>query len=124
MSYTGSQAAMLARPGAPQVQPSAPLLLRSAEARALLPGQFDAAAEQAAQAFERLIETVLASAPEEAAIRRLGQALAHTVRQVNVLQRHTAVDLGRALVQVRRSLDEREREEAVRLRHIAACARR
>ena len=101
-----------------------PALVRGAAARAVVPGQADPAAEKAAEAFERLLELVLATAPEESAIRRLGRALAHTVRQVNVLEQRVAVDLGHALVRVRRTLDEREREESVRLRRIAARARR
>jgi V/A-type H+-transporting ATPase subunit D len=101
-----------------------PALVRGAAARAVVPGQSDPAAEKAAEAFERLLELVLATAPEESAIRRLGRALAHTVRQVNVLEQRVAVDLGHALVRVRRTLDEREREESVRLRRIAARARR
>jgi len=101
-----------------------PALVRGAAARAMVPGQADPAAEKAAEAFERLLELVLATAPEESAIRRLGRALAHTVRQVNVLEQRVAVDLGHALVRVRRTLDEREREESVRLRRIAARARR
>jgi V/A-type H+-transporting ATPase subunit D len=101
-----------------------PTLVRGAAARALVPGQFDPAAEKAALAFEHLLETLLATAPEEFAIRQLGRALAHTVRQVNVLEQRVAVDLSRARVHVRRTLDEREREEAVRLRRIAAQARR
>jgi V/A-type H+-transporting ATPase subunit D len=101
-----------------------PALVRGAAARAVVPGQADPAAEKAAEAFEQLLELVLATAPEESAIRRLGRALAHTVRQVNVLEQRVAVDLGHALVRVRRTLDEREREESVRLRRIAARARR
>jgi len=101
-----------------------PTLVRDAAARALVPGQFDPAAEKAARAFERLLETVLATAPEEFAMRQLGRALAHTVRQVNVLEQRVAVDLARARVRVRRTLDEREREEAVRLRRIVARTRR
>jgi len=101
-----------------------PTLVRGAAARALVPGQYEPAAEKAARAFERLIETVLATAPEEYAIRRLGRALAHTVRQVNVLEQRVAVDLARTRVRVRRTLDEREREESVRLRRIVARARR
>jgi len=101
-----------------------PTLVRGTAARALVPGQFDPAAEKAALAFEHLLETVLATAPEEFAIRQLGRALARTVRQVNVLEQRVAVDLARARMHVRRTLDEREREEAVRLRRIAARARR
>lgn len=81
-----------------------------------MPRQFDPAAEKAAQAFERLLEIVLATAPEDFTIRQLGRTLARTVRQVNVLKQRVAVDLARARVHVRRTLDEREREEAVRLR--------
>jgi V/A-type H+-transporting ATPase subunit D len=95
-------------------------LVRSPAARAWAPGQADPAAGDAARAFERLLELVLAAAPEESAIRRLGRELAHTVRQVNVLERRVAVDLRRSLVRVRRTLDEREREESSRLRHIVA----
>ena len=46
------------------------------------------------------------------------------MRQVNVLEQRVALDLARTLVRVRRTLDEREREECVRLRRIAARARR
>jgi V/A-type H+/Na+-transporting ATPase subunit D len=101
-----------------------PTLVRGAAARALVPGQYDPTVEKAARAFESLLETVLATAPEEFTMRQLGRALARTVRQVNVLEQRVAVDLGRRRVQVRRTLDEREREEAVRLRRIAARARR
>lgn len=101
-----------------------PPLVRGTAARALVPGQFDPAAEKAALAFESLLETVLAAAPEEFAIRQLGRALARTVRQVNVLEQRVAVDLAHARAHVRRTLDEREREEAVRLRRIAAQTRR
>jgi vacuolar-type H+-ATPase subunit D/Vma8 len=100
-----------------------PTLVRGAAARAMVPGQSEPATTNAAQAFERLLEIVLATAPEEFAIRQLGRALAHTVRQVNVLEQRVTVDLRRALIHVRRTLDEREREEAVRLRHIAARTR-
>jgi V/A-type H+/Na+-transporting ATPase subunit D len=101
-----------------------PMLVRGPAARAMVPGQFDPAAEQAAQAFERLLETLLATAPEDFAMRQLGRELARTVRQVNVLEQRVAVDLTRARIHVRRTLDEREREEAIRLRRIAAPARR
>ncbi len=102
---------------------STPALVRSVAARAWVPGQFDPAAQAAAQAFERLLDLVLETAPEEAAIRKLGRELARTVRKVNVLEQRVAVDLRAALVRVRRTLDEREREEATRLRRIAAHRR-
>ena len=119
-----SRVVQMATPApAPSAGVAAPTLLRDAAARSLVPGQYEPAAGIAAQAFERLLEILLATAPEEFAIRRLGRELAHTVRQVNVLEQRVAVDLARARVRVRRTLDEREREEAVRLRRIAAHAR-
>ena len=110
--------------GAPPAGAAAPTLVRDAAARALVPGQYEPAAGVAAQAFERLLEVLLATAPEEFAIRRLGRELAQTVRLVNVLEQRVAVELTRMRVQVRRTLDEREREEAVRLRRIAARTHR
>jgi V/A-type H+/Na+-transporting ATPase subunit D len=95
-------------------------LVRDAAARGWWPGQLSGEALPAARAFERLIESVLASAAEEAAIQRLSEQLARTVRQVNVLEQKFAVELRQALTRTRRTLDEREREEALRLRRIAA----
>jgi V/A-type H+-transporting ATPase subunit D len=48
-------------------------------------------------------------------LRRLGTALAQTTRQVNRLERRVAPGLRRQASQVRAALDEREREEHVRL---------
>lgn len=51
-------------------------------------------------------------------IRRLGQALAQTSRQVNTLERRVASVLRRQISVVRRALEEREREERLRLKHL------
>lgn len=108
----------------PEPAHSAPPARRSIAARGWVPGQFEPAADDAARALESLVEQVLAAAPEEAAIRRLGRELERTVRQVNMLERRVAVDLRHTLRRLRATLDEREREAAMRLRRIAASRQR
>ena len=51
-------------------------------------------------------------------IRRLGEALAQTSRQVNSLDRRVAPDLRAQMATMRRTLEEREREERLRLKHL------
>ena len=73
---------------------------------------------RAATEFERLTELLLDAAPREMLIRRLGEALSQTSRQVNTLERRVAPELRRDMAGVRRTLDEREREERLRLKHL------
>ncbi len=76
------------------------------------------AAAVAATHFEQLLELVLASLPKEQLVRRLGTALSKTTRQVNTLQLQVEPKLSTELRQVRAMLEERERDERSRLRHI------
>jgi V/A-type H+/Na+-transporting ATPase subunit D len=96
-------------------------IVRTLAARGLLPGPTPAAVE-AAEAFERLTDMLVRAAPREMLLRRLGAALAQTTRQVNRLERRVAPGLRRQAAQVRASLDEREREEHVRLGLLARSA--
>jgi V/A-type H+-transporting ATPase subunit D len=89
-------------------------IVRTLAARGLLPGSVPAAVE-AAEAFERLTDLLVRAAPREMLLRRLGEALAQTTRQVNRLERRVAPDLRREATRVRSALDEREREEHSRL---------
>ena len=89
-------------------------IVRTLAARGLLPGSAPAAVE-AAEAFERLTDLLVRAAPREMLLRRLGEALAQTTRQVNRLERRVAPDLRREATRVRSALDEREREEHSRL---------
>ena len=95
-----------------------PALSRTIAARAAAPGLTGAAAIQAATAFERLTELLLDAAPREMLIRRVGDALSQTSRQVNTLERRVAPALRSDMAQVRRTLDEREREERFRLKRL------
>jgi H(+)-transporting ATP synthase subunit D len=95
-----------------------PALVRSLAARGLLPGPGEAPSHEAARAFEILLEHVLDAAPKEHAMRRLGQALAHTTRLVNTLEQRVAVRLTADLTEIRRTLSEREREEHLRIKRL------
>lgn len=95
-----------------------PALLRTLAARATTPGFTGPAAAAAATAFERLADLLLDAAPREMVIRRLGEALAQTSRQVNTLERRLAPVLRAAVTAMRRTLDEREREERLRLKRM------
>ena len=95
-----------------------PALARTLAARGTAPGSTGPAAAGAALAFERLADLLLDAAPREMLIRRLGDAVARTSRQVNTLERRLAPSLARAVVVVRRALEEREREEGYRIRRL------
>jgi vacuolar-type H+-ATPase subunit D/Vma8 len=95
-----------------------PRLVRSLAARAVLPGPGEAASHEAARDFEALVEQLLEAAPQEHAMRRLGQALAQTTRLVNTLEQRVAVNLLAELTAIRRTLAEREREEHDRIKRL------
>lgn len=76
------------------------------------------AAAQAATEFETLVELVLEALPKEQLVRRLGVALSKTTRQVNTLQLRVEPSLTAELSLVRSMLEERERDERSRLRHV------
>jgi V/A-type H+-transporting ATPase subunit D len=94
-----------------------PPLVRTV-ARGAAPGLTGPAAGRAAAEFERLADLLLEAAPREMLIRRLGEALAQTSRQVNTLERRLAPALRAEVTGMRRTLDEREREERLRLKRL------
>jgi vacuolar-type H+-ATPase subunit D/Vma8 len=61
---------------------------------------------------------LLDAAPQEMLLRRVGEALAQTSRQVHTLERRVSPQLERDIARVRRILDEREREERLRLSNL------
>lgn len=93
-------------------------LRRSLAARATTPGAAGISALRAAAEFEELADLLLDAAPREMLLQRLGQALAQTSRQVNTLERRITPTLEARVATIQRTLEEREREEHSRLRHI------
>jgi H(+)-transporting ATP synthase subunit D len=97
--------------------------IRTLGARGTAPGTTGPSAVEAARHFERFGEMLVDAAPLEQVIRRLAQALADTTRQVNTLEQRVATALDHQLVHIRRTLEEREREEQARLRHLLKLRR-
>jgi V/A-type H+-transporting ATPase subunit D len=66
--------------------------------------------------FETLTGLLLAAAAREALLRRLGEALSRTSRQVRSLEHRVTPELAAREAAIEDALDEREREERLRLR--------
>jgi V/A-type H+-transporting ATPase subunit D len=96
---------------------SPPKLERSMEGRGTAPGTTDVATVMAAEAFETFAQLLVEAAPREVLLRRLGRAVAQTSRQVRALERRVEPALTAAVTTMTNLLDEREREEHLRLRH-------
>lgn len=95
-----------------------PPVRRTPHARGVPPASASSAAAAATTAFEELAELLLDAANREALLRRLGEALQRTSRQVNTLERRLDPTIRAHLTGIRRALDEREREERLRLERL------
>jgi len=91
---------------------------RSFQGRGQAPGFTGPAAGAATAEFETLLELLLDAASTELLLRRLAEALTRTSRQVNTLERRVAPGLVGAVRRVRGLLEEREREDHTRLKHL------
>ncbi|NJD62206.1 MAG: V-type ATP synthase subunit D [Deltaproteobacteria bacterium] len=97
---------------------ASPVLRRTMGARATAPGLTGPAAAEAAAEFEVFAGLLLEAAPRELELRRLGEALALTSRQVNTLEQRLLPQVRAQIAFTRRALEEREREEHMRLRRL------
>lgn len=97
---------------------SRPPVSRTLGARGTAPAATGLATAHATAAFERFADLLLEAAPQEMLLRRLGEALARTSRQVHTLERRVSPRLRHDVSRVRQTLDEREREERLRLANL------
>ncbi len=88
---------------------------RSLASRAQAPGLTSPETAGASDRFETLVEQLLDAATAELRLRRLSEALGRTSRQLNTLERQVAPRLGADVGRIRAVLEEREREDRVRL---------
>jgi H(+)-transporting ATP synthase subunit D len=100
-----------------------PSVTRSLAARGMLPAAGESVVHETARQFETLIEQLLDAAPKEHVMRRIGEALSRTTRLVNTLEQRVAVQLVADLSRIRRTLNEREREEQLRTKRLVARRR-
>lgn len=100
-----------------------PRVERTLEARGSAPGPTSAATIDAADAFETLTQLLLDAAPREMLLRRLGESVAQTSRQVRALESRVEPTLETVVSRITTLLDEREREDHVRLRRFLSDRR-
>lgn len=100
-----------------------PRIERTLASRETPPPAVTAQTIRAADHFERMVDLLIGSAPREMLLQRLGLALSRTTRQVNMLEQRLTPELEARLAEVRRRLDEREREEKVRLLRVVSRGR-
>ncbi len=98
-------------------------IARTLDARGVAPGSVGLATVQAAARFERLADLLIEAAPREQRVRRLGDAVRETTRRLLTLEHRLAPRLERQVSAVRQQLEEREREEHLRLRHVRRARR-
>lgn len=92
-----------------------PPIRRTLASRGTPPPAIGPVTSAAATAFEELTELLLDAANREALLRRLAEALSRTSRQVNNLEHRLGPELRTQRGGIRQALDEREREEHLRL---------
>ena len=97
---------------------SRPALARGLEARGAAPALTGPATTTAATRYEELADLLIEAAPREQLVRRLGDAVSRATRQMRTLEQRVAPSLARQVSRVRRELDEREREDRLRLKHL------
>lgn len=101
-----------------------PRLQRTLEARGTAPALTGPAAADAATRFETLADLLVEAAPREQRVRRLGNAVSRASRQMRTLEQRVAPDLERQIASVRRQLEEREREDRLRLKLLGRGTKR
>jgi V/A-type H+-transporting ATPase subunit D len=93
-------------------------IARTLDARGLAPAMTGPAAATTAALYEELADLLIDAAPREQRVRRLSEAVGETTRRLLTLEQRVAPNLESQIAEVRQQLEEREREEHLRLRHV------
>lgn len=91
---------------------------RTLDARGTPPGSTSREAVAATDAFEALVDLLIASAAGEVRVARLAAAVSSTSQQLRMLRERVEPRLVSQIAGVARTLEEREREEHLRLKHL------
>lgn len=91
---------------------------RTLEARGTTPASAGRELMSAADAYEALADVLIAAAPRELRVARLAEAVASTSRQLRLLRERVEPRLVSQIATVAHTLEEREREEHLRLKHL------
>ena len=95
-------------------------LQRMIDARGVSPATTGPATTEAARRFEILAERLLEVAAAEQRLRRISEAVAEESRHLRTLEQRVAPALAVQIGTLKRALQEREREEHLRLKHLQA----
>lgn len=98
----------------------APPLQRAADQRGSDVGGYGLAAAEAARAHEEALEVLLGIATRELHLARLGDEIQATSRRINALEQRVLPALGGEAGRIAAALEERDREDAVRLKRFRA----
>ena len=96
---------------------------RGLAARATAPGPTGPALVEAQNRFEALLGQLLEALAREARVRALGASLARASRQLHTLEQRVGPELDARISAATRGLDERDRDDRVRLRRCARAHR-
>jgi len=102
--------------GVPTPEVSGPALVRASWERGASPASFSPSAAEAARRHEEALETLLRIATRELHLARLGEEIRTTSRRINALEQLLLPQLDAESRRVAAALDERDREDAVRLK--------
>ena len=94
----------------------APRLVRRPSARGVSPLGLGLSAQEAARRHEEALEVLLSIASRELYLRRLGEEIRDTSRRINALEQLLVPRLSGEAARVETALEERAREDAVRLK--------
>jgi len=104
--------------GVPTPSVGAPPLVRLADARGSSPTSWGPAGVEAARRHEEALEVLLRIASRELHLARLGEEIQETSRRINALEQLLLPSLGAEAGRIEAALDERDREDAVRLKRL------
>jgi V/A-type H+-transporting ATPase subunit D len=110
--------------GVPTPAISAPPLVRVADGRGTSPASWGPSGAKAARSHEEALEMLLRIASRELHLTRLGEEIQETSRRINGLEQLVLPALAREAARIEAALDERDREDAVRLKRLRAKRRR
>lgn len=97
---------------------SAPPLVRAADRRGSSPTSWGPTGAEAARRHEEALQVLLGIATREIHLTRLGEEIQETSRRVNALEQLLLPALAGEAARIQAALDERDREDAVRLKRL------
>ena len=110
--------------GVPVHRVSAPRMTRAVDARGASPASWGLAAAEAARHHEEALDVLLEIASRELYVEALGEEIQDTTRRINALEQLVAPRLEADAHRIALSLEERAREETVRLKRFKGKAAR